>query len=374
MQGLLLQLSGLDTDAASALRVIAFFDTLLERQASPRALVQATAGLAQCVVGWRNDNGVVIRLAPGPGESWRLASSPTPSHEADVPSQGVVWLERHGSAQPYDELVLERLALAAGALGSQTSRRPSAGVVADPATVLLDAGAAEGARVSAARTLGLRVDRPVTVVALRHCTQRGSAVWAHDLAEQCWSADRVYATNQDGVAAVIVQQVLAEEKVEHRLRGHITRGTVHEASFESQLRAGVGAMRPVAEAHLSWAEARTALRFAGATRLDVVAVYERLGSLRLLAQIPIQTLRADLDVQAIAAMRLGPAGPEDLAVLQAFCRTGSLRQASTELHLHHSTVASHLARIGVKACWDLSTPTGRLAALSAVYAEHLSSA
>ncbi|SFK40117.1 PucR C-terminal helix-turn-helix domain-containing protein [Streptosporangium canum] len=51
MQGLLLRLSTLDADAESAVRVIAYFDSLVRNHASVSVLLQATARLTQCPVG-----------------------------------------------------------------------------------------------------------------------------------------------------------------------------------------------------------------------------------------------------------------------------------------------------------------------------------
>lgn len=369
MQGLLLRLSETDA-AASAMRVIAFYDMLLERKASPRALVQATAGLAQCVVGWRNTNGVVVRLAPSSAESRRLKGPPTPTAELEVADHGVVWLERQGDAEPFDELVLERLALVVGALSVSP---PGPGVARehlDDTRLLLDAARSEDAQTATARALGLRVGRPVVLVALRHSAKRDPSLWARDFAERCWQADRVHVTSEDGLAAVLIQQVVPYATIEDNLVERLARKD-SETGLESGLLAGVGTPQPVTQAHRSWNEAKTALRFAGATGTDVVASHERLGSLALLAQIPTPVLSADRGVQAVAQLRAKPGGADQLRVLQAFCRTGSLRQASAELFLHHSTVASHLTRIGAKANWDLNTSLGRLSALTSVYAEHL---
>jgi hypothetical protein len=370
MQGLLLRLSETDS-AASAMRVIAFFDMLLERRASPRALVQATAGLAQCVVGWRNGSGVVVRLAPSSAENARLDSPPSPSAELEITDHGVVWLERHGGPQPFDDLVLERLALVAGALSSGSFPRGEKYSPVDETRLLLDPTRTEDAQMATARALGLRVGLPVTLVALRHRTKHDPSVWARDLAERSWPADRVHVTSQDGLAAVVVQQVVPYATIEHGLTEYIAGDAAIGPDLAAGLRAGVGTARPVNQAHLSWQEAKTALRFAGATGTDAVASHERLGSLTLLAQLPASVLADDPGVQAVAQLRAKPGGADQLKVLQAFCRTGSLRQASAELYLHHSTVASHLTRIGARANWDLNTSLGRLSALASLYAEHL---
>lgn len=50
--------------------------------------------------------------------------------------------------------------------------------------------------------------------------------------------------------------------------------------------------------------------------------------------------------------------PEDLETLDAYCATGSLRQAADLLHLHHSSVARRLDQIGKALAIELTGPTG----------------
>jgi hypothetical protein len=60
-------------------------------------------------------------------------------------------------------------------------------------------------------------------------------------------------------------------------------------------------------------------------------VHSELGPLTLLAEIPVERLRAQSDVRALDALDAA-----DIAALEAFCRTGSLRQAAVVLHRHHT--------------------------------------
>lgn len=52
MQGLMLRLSELDAHAANSVRVIGFFDRLLERRASLDIVMRSAAALAECPVGF----------------------------------------------------------------------------------------------------------------------------------------------------------------------------------------------------------------------------------------------------------------------------------------------------------------------------------
>src|SRR5439155_1639899 len=112
MKGLLLRLSALDTGAESAVRVIGFFDALVERRASLETLLRSTAALAECPAGLHTpEQGVGLRAEVG---GTLRASAGPPSHAAvHRIGQAAFWLERHGSPLPLDEIVLERFALAA---------------------------------------------------------------------------------------------------------------------------------------------------------------------------------------------------------------------------------------------------------------------
>jgi DNA-binding PucR family transcriptional regulator len=82
-----------------------------------------------------------------------------------------------------------------------------------------------------------------------------------------------------------------------------------------------------------------ALRFT--TARTPVVHHPELGALALLAQVPHESLRANADVAAVAAL-----SAEDLETLDAYCATGSLRRAADLLHLHHSSVSRRLEQIG----------------------------
>ena len=74
-----------------------------------------------------------------------------------------------------------------------------------------------------------------------------------------------------------------------------------------------------------------------------------------LAHVPSDAARDNADVAAIASMA---GSPEDLETLDAYCATGSQRQAADLLHLHHSSVARRLDQIGRTLGIELTEPTG----------------
>ncbi len=99
MEALAERLSQLDSHVQGAIRVVAFYETLMRRRVDLPALARASAGLAECVAGVRmHGTGRVIRVSP----DGRPASAlPPPASTAapitlDEEEIGTVWLERSG--------------------------------------------------------------------------------------------------------------------------------------------------------------------------------------------------------------------------------------------------------------------------------------
>ncbi|MEV6335281.1 helix-turn-helix domain-containing protein [Nocardia vinacea] len=341
MDALVVRLSQLDVEAEGALRVVMFYDTLMRRRVDLPALARASAVLAECVTGIRlHGTGRVIRFA----SDGREVSGPPPSVSTTGPiildeeEIGTVWLERTGTSRSLDELLLERLAIAAAAVVERYG--PARTTMADPALVelVISADGDEAARARALRLLGFAVDLPVRVVAVRsrlRLDQVGGLI--------CPARP---------VKAALLTDV-----------GVILATTVDPARFPAGVCAGIGtADRP----DRSWREARTALRFA--TARSPIVHFDDLGALALLAQVPRDVARDNVDVAAIARMA---STPEDLETLDAYCATGSLRRAAELLHLHHSSVARRLEQIEKMTGIELAEPIGLLRARLALTAWRL---
>jgi hypothetical protein len=328
MEALVVRLSQLDSQAEGALRVVMFYDTLMRRRVDLPALARASAGLAECVAGIRLfGTGQTIRVTP----DGRTASVPPPPPSTtslitlDEEEIGVVWLERPGPSSGLDELLLERLAIAAAALVERYG--PAHTTMADPALVelVISAGGDAAARARALRLLGFAADLPVRVAAVRTRL----------------ALDRV------GRLVCPARPVKAASLADV---GVILATTIDPAHFPADAWAGIGAPgRP----DRSWQEARTALRFA--TPRQPVVHYDDLGALALLADIPQDAARDNADVVAIARMATVP---EDLDTLDAYCATGSLRRAAELVHLHHTSVARRLEQIGKALGIELTGPAG----------------
>ncbi|MEU6883574.1 helix-turn-helix domain-containing protein [Streptomyces sp. NPDC046712] len=328
MQALAVRLSGLDPYVDGAIRVVMFYDTLMRRRVDLPALARSSAGLAECVAGIRlHGTGRAIRVAPDGTEA---TTPPAPASTTvvitlDEEEIGTVWLERPGPAHTLDEVLLDRLAIAAAAAVERYG--PARTTMADPALVELaiSGESDEAARARALRLLGFAADLPVQVAAVRSqlpLDQIGGLICPARPVKAALLAD----------VGVILATTMALDR------------------FPAGVRAGIGAAeRP----DRSWQQARTALRFT--TPREPVVRYADLGALALLADVPRDTARGNADVAAVA--RIADT-PEDLETLDVYCATGSLRRAADLLHLHHSSVARRIDQIGRTLALDLTEPTG----------------
>ena len=157
MEALVERLSQLDSHAEGAIRVVMFYDTLMRRRVDLPALARASAGLAECVAGIRlHGTGRAIRVSPDGREACTppAPASATAPVTLDQDKIGTVWLERPGPPGALDELLLDRLAIAAAAVVEKYG--PARTTMADPALVELaiSADSDEAGRARALRLLG----------------------------------------------------------------------------------------------------------------------------------------------------------------------------------------------------------------------------
>jgi len=367
MKGLLLRLSEVDADAEAAVRVIAYFDELVARQARLSDLVRATAALAGCVAGLRRD-GVPepLRFEPDGEPAAESGTEPASADLGEPP--GKVWLERAGAPGPLDDLVLERFAMAARVLG-RAEPEANAPHLADPALVelLLGERAGEEDRARALRLLGLATGRPVRVLAVGTEDGRDPGAAAVGLLARGGSLPRLHVATVGEVAAVLLQP--RDDAIVDALRSALA-DRARERDAAGGVRVGVGDAVPGLAARDSWLQARLAERFA-VPAVEPVVAHGDLGSLTLLAEVPVARLRGQEDVRALDALAATPTGAADVAALEAFCRTGSLRQAAVALHRHHSSVAARLAHVEDALGWRLDEPGDRFRARLALLARRL---
>jgi hypothetical protein len=236
MEALAERLSHLDAQAKGAIRVVVFYDTLMRRRVDLPALARASAGLAECVAGIRlRGTGRAIRSSPDgrPAPAPEPPASTTAPITLDEEEIGTVWLERPGPPARLDDLLLDRLAIAAAAVVERYG--PARTTMADPALVelVISSDSDEAARARALRLLGFVADLPVRVAAVRSqlpLDQVGGLVCP---------------------ARPVKAALLADV-------GVLLATTVDPARFPAGVRAGIGAAD---SPDRSWRQARTALRF-----------------------------------------------------------------------------------------------------------------
>jgi hypothetical protein len=348
-------LSDLGTDPASVLRLVAQFDALEEEEATADAAVRFAALVAQCPVGVRWPGGTVVR--------YDASGRPDPVDRGGPPVsdglEAVVWLERDGSGHPLDDVLLDRLRRVVRRVAARTgvSGTPHLG---DPALleVVLSGKEHREDRARAIRLLGLDESRPTCVLATSgHSPPETVRLITGEL-----PVPTVRSAVIGNATAILCQGSFDMRELSDRLERVVVEHfpAVVNTHTAAGPWVGIGSVGNAFGASTSWHEAVRALRFASSTGFGRrVVAYERLSSLELLADLPIDRVRRNRDVARINEIASTPAGELDVETTEAFFVYGSLRRTATELHVHHSTVAARLARIQARMGWDFEDPVDR---------------
>lgn len=314
MQELTARLTALDPDAGAAVRVISYFDSLLQAHAGPSTIVRGAAVLAGCPARLVDDTRhVSVRMAPD-GTPAPTASSPDPAWPHALvfrDASAVLWLERCGASTSIDTMILERASAAAAATMERTRSQvvPSGD---DPASfeLLVDETVTAYDRLRAAHRLGIRPEARLRAVALH------------------------------GGACLVMEAT----------------GTPQGG------RAGIGPPGPLLALPSSWAAARTALRFTAAgTDTDPgprVVKADDLGGLAALAALASPDTEPTADVQALTSAATSI--PRLLVTLDAVAEASSLRTAAAALRVHHSTLQQRVVAAERALGWQIREPQGRL--------------
>jgi sugar diacid utilization regulator len=242
---------------------------------------------------------------------------------------------------------------------------------------LVNSSGSHGERSLALQSLRLASNRPVRLVAVRVDDEHDAVIQAGALASGLRPSAAVRIAPVGRIAAVLIQ---SDDPTWSPLA--LIRETLHHAAvrnpWRAGLRVGVGVSADCTNSHESWESALVATRFArpapdtcAIDPCDAAIGYEELCGLELLADLPPDRLRRHRDVAAVESMLESSSGALDVKALEAFSRTGSLRQAAQSLYLHHSTVAVRLARVEAATGWDLNDPDDRFRARFALWARRL---
>ena len=354
MRGLLLRLSDLDPNAGAYLRVIEYFDRLVNNGVSLEALTRASAALSGCTAGLRDeDSGRVIRFDSN-GQSSPPLVQPVgieiPVMIDDV-IVGHVWLERE-NPEPLDEILVERMAVTAGARW-----RPLRSIEGtDPALLelVISSAAEDQDRIRALRLMGLSPVQDIRAMAISVSDGDPSEIMQTIVSSMTAAGGitRSAILGTSGAILIQIPQIKLQESLEN-LSGR----------SDSKIRIGLGHSVPASRATESWTTARVASRFADAWHnKSTVVNYEELGALAILATIPSEIAMANPDVKALGALAQMESGEQDIEILLSVTWNGSARQAAAELFMHHSSITNRLKHIEDALGLSIQDPVGRLRA------------
>lgn len=309
MQELVGRLGGGDPEVDESLRVLAYFDALVEQDVGIDALLRAAAVLSGVPAGIRQ--GSAERRVAADGRPL-----PTPGTGGDIPvlrREGAgftVWIDRVGEPSSRDLMVLERLAVGVGITRARRGTTPDLATALDPAVP--------------------RDERLTTLAAWRLGDHRRLRVLA-SVPES---------TPAPGPTALVPT------------RYGVLRATLSGAEAPCQGRVGIGPWRPPDEAPASWRAAVVALRLSdhSTTQLDAT----ELGGLVEIAEAHDPD-RSSPDVAALRGLDARSA-----EVLETIVSSASLREAARQLGMHHSSLQSRHEDLRARLGYDPRTVLGRM--------------
>lgn len=342
MQDLLGRLSDLDEGAVGMVRVIAYFDSLVDAHVGLETIIRNAAALAGCRAGARDlDRQIDVRVGP---DGRRLDNTSGVRDEIRVRRPCVdgleVWLEREDGPRTTDSMILERFA-AAAAIVAERSYGRSPGRDPGQVEILLDSLVPAEVRRRAARRIGLPLDTLLQAVAVLPSNPCDTIPEV----ERCMPGLSTQWSTSMG-----------------RLHAFLVPSGALSADASGLRQAGFGPPVSLLDLSVSWEDALTALSLTASGTADNPGDrqlnYSDLGGLAVLADGYAFHPRALADVAALD--RVQALWPWALMTLDHMANQASLRQAAGYLNVHHSTVQQRAAQLTVELGLELDTTMGRL--------------
>ncbi|MDF2444608.1 MAG: hypothetical protein JWR01_2811 [Subtercola sp.] len=334
MQELVGRITALDPVASESLRVISYFDALVEGHATAEALLRAASVLTGCAVGFVA--GDTVMGVDSSGARSPDVSAPEvgrwPSHA--VGEGWYAWIERAGGAHANDEMVLERLSFG---LRISLERTHPVAIARRNLEILIDSAETAESRAAAARRL--RLDSGLLCIAASPAGESAGD-----------AAGSVVLDTPFG--RVRARVVVAEMPGAGAGAGAGVAAVVGAAAG----RLGLGLSGSASAAPRSWHTALLALRMTSPAEPVVDA--GRLGSMLLLAEAADAQAAPQPDVLAIA--QLAGDDPRSLSQLDLVVRAESIRAAAASSGVHHSTMQARVAELSERLGFDVRSSDGRV--------------
>jgi hypothetical protein len=360
MRSFLLHITNSEALAESGLKVVAYFDALVEHRATLEACVRAAAALSQCVAGLRGTSSAVSLRFNRRGLMVDGPPHPTVSRAVRIGDTdlGEVWLEREEGPDLLDELIVERLAAAAGVLW-RTSPRPSRNV-AGLIEHVVSPGTAPEERSRALGLLGLSEEQPLDVAAVSspdpdRLAAGLAGVYQSIQEEPSTVSRRVVCSALLGSVGAVLMQPGPSPLTEPS-------GVITLPGLPAEFLAGIARGRGTGNAADAWEEAQTAMQFCGLLGFGDVVDFGDLGSLAMLARHAPSASGSNPDVRAIADLATTSRGRAVVETLEKRLATGSIRGTAVALYLHHSSVRYRLRQAEESLGLSLENPHNRLRA------------
>lgn len=332
MRELVFRLDSLDPEASESLKVVAYFDTLIDGRVSVESLVRGAATLSGTTAGFRNKVRAVRVLASG---HLGPSGEPVPAILRKFGIDDEVWLERDGPPHANDAMVLERLAIAITIAITQNpegspSRRAVEVLLQAPSEGAVD----EAQRLSAVAKLRLDPGAKVRAVAMptEHSTP---SPWSRATLATPWG--------------IVTAAIVGERQ-----------------AIPTTGRAGIGELVTINELPRSWRTATIALRISDKRHPQPLA--ENLGSLLLLAELVDRGPVLPADVSTLDELNEIIWTAE---ALQSLADGESLRAIAAVAGLHHSSLQARLPALIRNLGYDPRTPLGRTRLFAALMLQRL---
>ncbi|WP_232666880.1 helix-turn-helix domain-containing protein [Pseudonocardia sp. TRM90224] len=319
MRELVGRLSGLDPTATETLRVIEYFDTLVEGHVGLEAFLRGAAVLSGAPAGLVvPERRLALRVDAGGRRTGARTTALDGWSSHPIGAGGTVWIERDGPAHANDRMVLERLAMGVAVTLDRTSLADAD--VGGCIEQLIDIRVRLDERLRAADRLHLH--RPVRVIA---------------------------AAPDDPIARRAKRSTLVSTVA------GVVFAVLDDAEQPAPERAGIGRTVPPTEVAAAWTEALVALRLTSARRPVVAA--DELGALTVLAAGVDAGAAEPPDVVALG--RLVAGNPALLDTLDELAAHESVRGAAAALGVHHSTLQHRIAAVRAELGYDPGEHGGR---------------